>query len=70
VPVASTGRAMASGALPAGMGGRSRSAAENTPTTPGSPAAGAGSTARIRPWASGALTNTACSAPGGARSSL
>ena len=70
MPVASTGRAMASGAPPAGIGGRSRSAAVNTPATPGSPAAGAGSMARIRPWASGARTNTACSAPGGTRSSL
>ena len=69
MPVASTGRAMAAGAPPAGSGGRSRSAAVNTPATPGMAAAGAGSMARIRPWASGALTNTACSAPGGTRSS-
>ncbi|HEU4398779.1 MAG TPA: hypothetical protein VFU54_13225 [Actinomycetota bacterium] len=67
---ASAGRAKAAGALAAGMGGSARSAAVNTPTTAGMAAAAAASTSRIRPWASGARTNAACSVPGAARSSV
>jgi hypothetical protein len=67
---ASTGRAKAGGALPAGSFGSARSAAVNTPTTAGMAVAAVVSTARMRPWASGARTNAACSAPGAARSSV
>src|SRR5262245_42850604 len=67
---ASCGRAMTGGPIPGGRGGRSRSAAVSTATTPGMPAAWLVSSPPMRACATTERTKTACSAPGIARSSV
>src|SRR6266508_5769753 len=68
-PGARIGREKPVGTIPDASGGRSRSAARNTPATPSMPSAVPASIEVIRPWATVARTNTAWRAPLAATSS-
>ena len=70
VPDARIGRAISWLTIPIGSsGGRSRSAAVTTASTPGAVAASVVSISTMRPWAIVERTKTTCAAPGAATSS-